>query len=244
MLARYVFILLLVLTAISADAQTKYVMVREGAPVYAERDSSSQIITTLEYGTAVLDTTEHRVQVFFKTYNTYFVSVETPLGNGFVPEVYLLPFPPPKNNVSTIDSYLMQISEPLGYIDSTYIPHPDGKDQTHIKRVYKDGFIVEDDIKWYERYHMLTLPNMRIQRAYVLMQYFYRDQNFFPDDYPIRDVKEQQLDKRTTRSIKITEDWDGNLNRLTIRVDDNVVLSELDFIQAGYHVIVVKSSAL
>lgn len=229
---------------VCAAAQTKYVMVREGVPVYAERDSSSTIITRLEYGTPVLDTTRHHIQVYFKTYNTYFVAVETEAGKGFVPEIYLLPFPPPKNNVSTIDSYVMQISETLVLIDSSHTTLADGKDQTHIKRIYIDGFIVQDDLNYYQHYHQFTIPNMRIQHAYVLMQYFYKQQGLYPDEYPIKDITKKKINKKDTRIIKLGYDWDGNLNRLSIALDNDVVFNELDFVQAGNDVIITRRSSL
>lgn len=244
---RYLFIIFLVLASIQSGAQTKYVSVREGAPVYAARDSSSKIISTLEYGTAVVDTTRHRVQVFFKDYNTWFVQVETDAGKGYVPEIFLLPFPPPKNNVSTVDSYLMQISELLSYIDSLYTTRTgDSRERTHIKKAYKDGFITERDLTWYQHYHHLTIPNIRIQHAYVLMQYFYKEQGFFLENYkyPTRDVQEEKLNDSDTRTIKLYKDKHGNLIRMSITVDNSAVLAELELIQAGNDVIVVQTSSL
>lgn len=246
---RIVLTIISFLFCLNAGAKTKYVMVKGGISVYADTTAKSKIIATLPYGTAIQDTFDYTAyQSSFKNYSTFFVPVMTPAGKGYVPDAYLLPFPPPKNNVSSVDSYLAQLSEPMGIVDS-FVTEPMGEynaSKTYIKKVYKNGAVYEHSFEIYDDYYSVTFPNLSIEKAYVLMQLFYIHGGYFPPayDYPTIIRKNLQVDERTVRSIKPYKGKYDRWMRLVIDTEDSAVLNTLEFIQAGKDVIVIKSSSI
>lgn len=241
--------IIILLFSLCTAAKTKYVMVKGGISVYADTTAKSKVIATLPYGAAIQDTFNYpAIQSFYKNYNTFFLPVMTPTGKGYVPDAYLLPFPPPKNNVTTVDSYFAQLSEPMGVVDS-FVTEPMGEynaSKTYIKKAYKNGAVFEHSFEIYTGYYSITLPNLTVEKAYVLMHLFYAEEGYFPPayDYPAVTRKEEQIDKHTVRSIRPYKGLYDRWYRLVIETEDGAVQSTLEFIQAGNDVIVVKTSEI
>lgn len=244
---RILLIAVLVFAAVHADAQTRYVMVREGINVYADTTTKSKIITTLPYGTAIEDTFDYvHHQYFYKNYETYFVPVMTKQGKGYVPDACLLPFQPPMHNVSSLDSYFQQLTEPISYPDSVY--HTKGDylqnetDFIRLKTVYKNGIVTDWEHQYYSSYFSALLPDMDIQRAYMLMQYFDEDNEIFPADkvFPDKD-SEDKTDQYTMRYITIQKEYERPV-KLSIRLDSSGMENRIQFIQVGKDVFFIQTS--
>lgn len=232
------FIIFLFAT-IHVQATTKYVAVKSGLRVRAQPDINSEVLTVLPYGSEVIDTLHSSANLVIVNHqHTYWIPVQTEKGLGYVAEAYTLPFPPPRQGVEgiyQIEQYLLQITEPL-YIDT--IVYYDSFNYSN-RTLYKNGILLNVANSEARDYVSIMIPEMTIQKAYMLMGNF-RD---FRYEYPADGEFPQNTDHYyyTEKHDKVFFSTEGGRDGMGIGrlIINESIFGIIEFVQVGSDVVVI-----
>lgn len=234
---RQLFLITLLLININSFAETKYVAVKGGLNVRSAADVNSAVLTTLPYGTVVLDTLAFSDMVTINNFTTYWIPVQTEKGIGYIVEAYTLPFPPPKEGITEVQDYLQQITEPMAVVDSVYVH------ETHYgkKTFYRNGFVHDFRTTEIYGYSSLLIPDISIAKAYILMRHFTDYRYDYPADgkFPVKTGSYYNEDHEQI-PVRVETSHEGALPERLILNDNDYGITE--FIQVGHDVVIISEA--
>jgi len=221
--------------------QTMYVALRDGLNVYKNPGDSSNIITRIAYGEAVVIRIGQGSEVYINGFKTRWATINNGKGaNGYVAESYLLPIPPPLGNTPDFKQYAEQISKPVA--PSTIYEEVNDLEQNlkDEKTLYENGLVLTIHSNYEYLSESLIIPGITIQQAFIIVRNLSPVNLLTPqnDQFPRESIVEKEKNGNYRRT-EISYSQDGHINRITFSVENAEITGTLSLVALNGQIAIV-----
>lgn len=207
---------------ISARAQWPgdfYVAAKGGLSLREKQDAGSKLLATIPYGTKIkVSYTDETVNITLEGMEGGWAKTTYGGKTGYVVNIYLLPWPPPKATVKTLKQYLPQVSPVAGPAVNVKNGNPDLFEagvSSMKKQIFKNGAEYHEEGFYESNNDNYFLPGFTMEQGFVLLR-------LIPEFSPVFGSNESYPGE----SRKVTK----NQKEYTITVEKEKLSDTLDMI--------------
>lgn len=243
---RKVFLMALIFITIGSSAQwpgNYYVAAKSGLSLREKQDINSKVLVKIPYGTKIsISYTDEQVNVSAEGMEGSWAKTTYNGKTGYVVNVYLLPWAPPKATVKTMKQYLPQVSAvagvPVVIKGNTESLESGGSNMK--KQLFKNGAEYHEETFYEANNDAYFLPGFTLQQGFVLVRLIPEFKDVFgPDEiFPT----ESKTFKKGEREYRLTVDKEKSgefdwIEKISVEYEDGAIYNFEMFILGGQLVI-------
>lgn len=181
----------LLLSYVSFSQFTYYAAAKAGLSMREQPNTGAKVLEKITYGEKLVTIADENQPVAIATegFNGFWWKVKYNNKTGYVVSSYVLPLPPPKAGVKTLNDYFLQVSTKAGsplLIKKSEAALNEMGESTITKQLFKNGMEWQEEKGYENGSSLYLLPDFTIEQCFLLVrllgQYpdLISEKDFFP----------------------------------------------------------------
>ncbi|HEX2683694.1 MAG TPA: SH3 domain-containing protein [Ferruginibacter sp.] len=209
-----------------------YAAAKAGLSIREQAGTTAKILDKVPYGEkiTIIPNSEQQVAIATEGFNGFWWKIKYKDKTGYVVSSYVLPVPPPRAGIKTLQDYFAQASSPFG--GQLVVKHTDETlaemgESTITKQLYKNGMEWTKTDGYENSSYLYMIPGLTLEQCFLLVRLIGQYPGLIGEKDPFPSKKSVTKVDNGERTVEVEkENYDGRpgpINKLKIGLAQGAV---------------------